>query len=298
MKFRFPFFALLAATIAFTANAVEAGDGFATYTAGDMKIVRVTDLTGSLPASALRGNEEEINELLPGGSCPNDIVAYVFDTGNELVLLDTGFGDSGNGKMVENLRKAGYAPEAFTKILFTHLHGDHVGGTIKDHQAVFPNAEMYVPEAELAFWLDRKNNLDKAPAILGGTFDLVAEFARLYAGKIKTFKEGERCVDWLKPIAVPGHTDGHTMFELSYGNEKRFIWGDIMHCLKVQAKNPDISIVFDTDQAMAAQSRTKALELVSDTGIPVFGIHFPAPGAALFYKAADGGYAYTPVEPR
>jgi len=272
-------------------------EAFSVYSAGGLKIVRVVDMKGMLPTDLLLGDVAEIERLLPDKLCPNVITSYVFDTGNEVVMLDTGFGDMQGGKVVENLREAGYAPEDISTIILTHLHGDHVGGTIRDHQAVFKNAQVFVPEKELAFWTDKTNNLSRAPAVLANTFDLVDEFMRLYSGRVVTFKEGERVVEWLIPIAVPGHTDGHTMFELAYGGEKRFVWGDIMHCLKAQSANPDISVIFDTDPVMAAQTRKKVMNMVADTGVPVFGGHFPSPGVMTFEKNFDGGYNYTPVYP-
>jgi len=277
--------------------AAEDSGGYSVYTVGGLKIVRLLDMNGSLPADALLGDREEIESLLPDGLCGGAIASYLFDTGNDVIMMDTGYGDLENGKMLENLQKAGYNPDDVTMVVFTHLHGDHVGGAIKDRKPIFNKAMMIVPEKELVFWSDKVNNFSKAPAMLDYTFDLVEEFMSLYPGRIVTFKEGEAVVDWLKPIAVSGHTAGHTMFELNYGNEKAFIWADIMHCPQVQAANPEIAVVFDSDPNVAVQSRRKALDLVSDTGFVVFGEHFLSPGVLTFRKSADGGYQYSPVLP-
>jgi glyoxylase-like metal-dependent hydrolase (beta-lactamase superfamily II) len=279
----------------FHAAALAADSDFTTYRLGSMKITRIEDSARGIPADLLIGQYGKIKEILPDGHCPNGIAAFVLDIGKEIILIDTGFGDIEDGSALVNLEKAGYAPGKITKLVLTHLHGDHVGGTIQGGKAVYKNADVYVSESELAFWSDKKNNFDKITPFLSNTFDIVADFKKLYNSRIKTFKEGEVFINWLKPISVPGHTEGHTMFVVEYEDRKLFIWADIMHCLKAQAQDPSISIIFDTDPVMAATSRVKALELVSDTDIPVMGGHFPYPGVMKFIRNINGSYAYTPV---
>lgn len=273
-------------------------DSFSVYRVADMKIVRLVDADAALPAELFLGNPDAIRWLFPNGKTPTaQIVSYLFDTGAEVVMIDTGLGDLDSGKMLASLKKAGYSPDDVDKVILTHLHGDHVGGTVKNGRAAFPNADIFVSATELAFWSDKAKNASKAPAMLDYTFDLVASFQQVYAERIHTFQDGEAVVDWLRPIAVPGHTDGHTMFELTYKGERRFIWGDIMHAMRAQTFNPEIGVAFDTDPELAVRTRKHVLEMVSDTGIPVFGGHFPAPGVVTFKKIGENAYTYTLVFP-
>ena len=40
-------------------------------------------------------------------------------------------------------------------VVISHFHGDHINGLrLKDGTAVFPKAEVMVPETEWAFWMD------------------------------------------------------------------------------------------------------------------------------------------------
>lgn len=160
---------------------------------------------------------------------------------------------------------------------------------------VFRNASLHVNEVELAFWLDR-NNSPKVPESMRFCFDAVEKLARLYGDQLKTFRDGEKVVPWLTPINVAGHTPGHTMFELNYDGQKRFIWADVIHCMDVQVRHPEISAVFDTDEKEAVRARIKALNLVADTDVPVFGGHFTDPGVGKFYKLPEGGYRFMPLE--
>ena len=51
--------------------------------------------------------------------------------GNRYVLIDAGAGNvfgSESGRLAENLRYAGIAPEEIADIIITHAHPDHIGG--------------------------------------------------------------------------------------------------------------------------------------------------------------------------
>ena len=67
------------------------------------------------------------------------------------VLVDTGaaacFGPT-LGRIGDNLRAAGYAPEQVDAVLLTHLHGDHACGLAANGQMAFPNATVHVDKAD------------------------------------------------------------------------------------------------------------------------------------------------------
>src|SRR5699024_2683739 len=71
------------------------------------------------------------------------INAYLIDTGDKRILVDTGAGElfgASAGHLVTNMRAAGYQPEDIDAILLTHIHADHSGGLSIDGERVFPNA--------------------------------------------------------------------------------------------------------------------------------------------------------------
>lgn len=285
---------LLFLSLSSLALGVHAAD-ISTYDVGDMKLVRIVDGENGVPVNMLYGNKELLHKLVPSGVCPNLITSYVLKTPDGLLLIDSGFGDFAPSRMLENFRKAGFSTADVKTVLFTHLHGDHIGGLMKGDRKVFPNAVLYVSAKELAFWKNR-SNLSKVPESMRYCFEAVEKLLRLYGDQIKTFRKGEAVVPWLKPISVAGHTAGHTMFELDYKGEKRFIWADVLHCLDVQVRHPEISSAFDTDPEEAKRARIKALDLVSDTSVPVFGGHFTEPGVGTFSKLPGGGYKFIPLK--
>lgn len=283
---------LLALSLASPALAAD----ISTYTVGSMKIVRIVDSADGVPVKFMFGDKDVISELVPTGMCPNSISSYVIETKEDLYLIDSGFGDIKPGAMYRNFLNVGYNPDEVKLVLMTHLHGDHLGGLTKDGKKVFKNAQIYVKDTELAFWKNR-DNTPSVPESQRFCFDEAEKLLRVYGNQVKTFREGEKVVPWLTPISVPGHTAGHTMFELNWEGEKRYIWGDIIHCLDVQAKHPEVTVIWDNDRDMARASRMKALELVADTDVPVFGEHLKSPGVAKFYRDPKGGYRYDLIEP-
>ncbi|MBQ2617274.1 MAG: MBL fold metallo-hydrolase [Synergistaceae bacterium] len=86
---------------------------------------------------------------------PSSLQNYLIDTGNEVILVDTGFRPDAkyaprNEKAqiyvgqptqpyIEGFKALGYSPEQVTKILVTHKHPDHT-----DELASFPNAKIYI----------------------------------------------------------------------------------------------------------------------------------------------------------
>lgn len=83
----------------------------------------------------------------------------------DYILLDAGIGwKNTDGKTVisELLEKENIKPEQITKLLLSHLHKDHIDGSIQKTEdgfaPTFPNAEIYIQKRELAFAMENKGN--------------------------------------------------------------------------------------------------------------------------------------------
>lgn len=97
---------------------------------------------------------------------PAAVRCLLIETPDDLLLVDTGNGDkyveaqrarlrlpAMQGRLLADLRAAGFAPEQVTKVLLTHLHNDHAGGMTRWNaegrpEAVFPNAAYIVQGQE------------------------------------------------------------------------------------------------------------------------------------------------------
>ncbi len=266
------------------------------YRAGDVTVYRIADKKGGVPPQVLVGADKAMLEnVLQDGVCPAMFLTFLVKTPEDLILVDTGNGAESNGRTVELLKKLGVSREAVGKVLLTHMHGDHVRGLFTGNARTFPNAEVYVGEAEYRFWMDRKN-ASRAPSSMGACFDNAERMTRLYKGKIRLFKAGDRLFPWLAAVALPGHTEGHAGFLLERGGKRLFLAGDFMHCLAVQTAHPDVAVVWDSDQELAKMTRRQTLERVANTDTVVLGAHFANPGAVHF-RQAGGTFSYKFVQP-
>src|ERR1043166_3329665 len=125
---------------------------------------------GALPlgepsASFIGTTKEEVGKMLTEHFLPPDNVvleqnALVVNTGDKLVLIDTGMGAStmfgkSTGKLLASLNAAGIDPKDIDGLLLTHAHCDHCWGIMGDDGSRhFPNAQIYMSQADLDYWTD------------------------------------------------------------------------------------------------------------------------------------------------
>lgn len=235
--------------------------------------------------------------FMPQGPIPTCVNAWLVNTGNKLILVDAGAGSSFAptlGKMHGNLAAAGVDPAAVDVVVITHMHPDHIPGLLaNDGKAMFPNAVVHINADEHAFWTAEQNRA-KAPDQFKVFFDLANASIKPYAGKVQTFKDGAQFAPGISASAAPGHTVGHSMVQVSSGGSDLLLWGDIVHCAALQFPEPDRSIAFDADPALAIANRKKVLDMVTSDRLLFAGAHLPFPGVGHAAKAGSG-YAYVPL---
>ncbi len=288
---------LLASLLSLPALAGQsrAEDSVFVYRAGDITVMRLADKQGGVPPSVFVGADKAMLDSLHGQVCPAMYLTFLIKTPRDLVLVDTGNGDGGQGRTAALLKELGIPKDAVTRIVLTHMHGDHVRGLFSKDAKAFPRAEVYVDEREFRFWSDRRN-ASRAPAGMAACFDNAERLSRLYKDSIRLFKAGDRVFPWLASVALPGHTEGHTGFVLEQAGRRLFLAGDFMHCLPVQTAHPDVAVIWDSDQEQAKQTRLQTLRRTANTGTVVLGSHFPNPGGVLF-KEEGGRFSYEFVQP-
>ncbi len=271
---------------------------------GDFEITALSDGTVALPVNKLLTNTTpaKVDAALArqGLKSPleTSVNGYLINTGAKLVLVDTGaaglFGPT-LGKLMGNLKAAGYQPEQVDEIYITHLHPDHVGGLMAGGQRAFPNAVVRAEKADTDFWLSQAN-LDKAPADSKGFFQGAMASLNPYvqAGRFKPFSGNTDLVPGIKAIASHGHTAGHSVYVVESKGEKLVLWGDLMHVAAVQFADPAVTIQFDSNSRAAAVERKKAYAEAARQGYLVAGAHLSFPGIGRL--RADGkGYQWLPV---
>ena len=249
--------------------------------------------------------EIEIRSLLSrmfvtGTQMEAPVNAYLINTGSKLVLVDAGaakvFGPT-LGNVPKNLRASGYEPSQVDAVLITHLHGDHMGGLLDDKgKPVFTNATIYVSKAESDYYLSPAI-AEKAPVALQHYFKMARDIAAPFVavGKWKTFEDGNLSIPGIKAIAIPGHTTGHTAYEIRSGDRALLIWGDLVHSMPVQFSNPDVSVEFDTDQKQAIATRKELFKRAAGKTM-VAGMHLPFPGIGMVQTDGNNKYLWVPIE--
>jgi glyoxylase-like metal-dependent hydrolase (beta-lactamase superfamily II) len=126
--------------------------------------IEVTALSGGLLATSLDVvlgmDRAEVRRLT--GATDRDEVPHrgqCLSASGKWALIDAGAGNSMGptlGKLPEHLRAFGVALEEIRAVFLTHIHPDHSNGLVDDMgNAVYPNAELILHEAEAKFWLDR-----------------------------------------------------------------------------------------------------------------------------------------------
>lgn len=232
---------------------------------------------------------------------PTAVIAFLVNTGNKLVLVDTGaakvFGPT-LGQVLSNLKAAGYDPAQVDTVLLTHLHGDHVGGLLTpEGQPAFPNAQVYAAKADADFWLspaslakapDDKKMFFKAPQ------DATAPYIK--AGHFKTFEGTDEIQPGIKPVDEHGHTPGHTGYLFESKGQKLLIWGDVVHNAAVQFPQPKVTIEFDNDQAKALATRMKVFGWTAKDALLVAGAHLPFPGIGHVRAEGKNSYTWVPID--
>jgi glyoxylase-like metal-dependent hydrolase (beta-lactamase superfamily II) len=237
--------------------------------------------------------------FLPKAAIDTSVNEWLVNTGDKLVLIDTGTSNvyaPSLGRMATNLAAAGVDPATVDMVILTHMHPDHVAGLLTtDKKVAFPNATVHVHEADYQFWASIETAA-KAPDDFKPFFEIARNAIRPYAdaGKVLMFKDGNEVVPGISAMLAPGHTVGHTMLRLSSRGSDLLVWGDIVHNAALQFPEPDRAISFDTDQAMAISSRHRVFDMAATDRLLIAGAHLPFPGLGHVAKASTG-YTYVPT---
>ena len=188
---------------------------------------------------------------------PSSVCSFLAKSDGRNVLFDAANG-APDSQLLPVLASNGVAPEDVDYIFITHLHGDHIGGLMKEGTAVFPTAELYINKVEYDAWMHNPS---------------LEAIAQAYGDRLKTFVPGDALPCGVEAIEAYGHTPGHTVFKAGAA----LIAGDIMHGVALQLENPQYCARFDMDQMQSVATRKRIIELAAGGGLRLYGMHFPEP---------------------
>jgi glyoxylase-like metal-dependent hydrolase (beta-lactamase superfamily II) len=221
----------------------------------------------------------------------------VIDDGKTRTMIDSLTGATlapSAGKLTENLKAAGIDPASINTVLLSHFHPDHINGLApKEGMAVFANAEIRVPEAEWAFWMDDAR-MNAAPEAMKGGFQNVRRVLKPLEARIRPYKPEEEVVANIKAIDASGHTPGHTVFAIASGSQQLMFMADTTNNPVIFAANPEWQIIFDMDGDKAVETRKRLLDRAEAEKAMVFFYHAPFPAVGMIEKNGTG-YRFAPA---
>jgi hydroxyacylglutathione hydrolase len=192
-----------------------------------------------------------------------DCHTYVVDGGDELVMIDAGFGP-GTDEILALMRADGLDPGRLTRIIVTHYHADHAGGCAPMSRAT--DAEVWAP-VEAADTI-RNADADRIGLTWAQSFGFYpadyrwepSPVAHGYSDR-ESIAVGELA---LEAIATPGHCDGHYVLLLQ-GRDRTYLfasdlvfWGGAIILQNV----PDANL------QLYAESMNRVAELEFDALLP------------------------------
>lgn len=194
---------------------------------------------------------------------------YLIDTGDEVILIDTGFKDDYPeppkklgapvymGRKLNDYTKAfaelGYKPEQVTKILVTHKHADHTGAL-----QYFPNAKIYLSRTEADAMKLEGDNIVRVD-FRGGAYH--------------NFPASEKIADGLFMLPASGHTEGNSIYVLEHEGLYFMFHGDVTyHDAALKANK--LSIVFEDIKA-ARVTLDRVREFIKNNPTVYLSTHCP-----------------------
>jgi glyoxylase-like metal-dependent hydrolase (beta-lactamase superfamily II) len=230
----------------------------------------------------------------PSGGWRLHIHAFVLRTPERCVLVDTGAGPAGApgrewapecGRLADELREESLDPMDIDTVVLTHVHDDHIGGTVLDDGSpAFPNARYLMHQAD---WdaldgSDEPEDLPYRDLLLGPLRD---------ADALDFVDDGHVIGPGLEVLYTPGHTPGHISVLVSSSGEQLLVAGDVLnHPGQVADLFPSAS---DHDPAVAAHSRERILSRLEREDIILSTSHFPEPFGQL--ENQDGRRVFLPI---
>ena len=161
----------------------------------------------------------------------------------------------------------------------------------------FPNAQIYISQADFDFWTDEAKLAMKDPAYMKPFVEGARKNLLPDRDRIVFFKDGQEFLPGIQAMAAPGHTVGHTMFMITSDGKSLAAIGDLTHHQVLLVEKPRIEFAYDTDPKQSANYARAHPRHAGGQQDPARRLSLPVAGHRPRGQAGDGfRYFPTPLQ--
>lgn len=188
---------------------------------------------------------------------PLPMWSWIIETGNELILVDTGarpgttggvtrtrFNIAPDQALVPELARRGFKPADFDRVLLTHLHGDHVGALAEfDPGRVWVAKPEWQPVAHFPRSLMRVMTAPVYRGFVPQIFEFTGSPMLGFPASWPVTADGS-----IVALPTPGHSPGHTSFLVRTDRGAVLLAGDVTYDLPGLEAQRDQGFIADVDK--------------------------------------------------
>lgn len=176
-----------------------------------------------------------------------DYFFWIIDTGEQRIVVDTGFSKAGGENRSRTLLvspQAAFAalevdPASAPEVLVTHAHYDHIGNL--DH---FPSSRVTLSRSEWEFWT---GGMERRTQFHHSIEDAeLAELRRAEAeGRVRLFDEELEIAPGVRMVRVGGHTPGQSIVLVDTAEGRVALASDAVHYYEEYEEDLPFAFVAD-----------------------------------------------------
>jgi glyoxylase-like metal-dependent hydrolase (beta-lactamase superfamily II) len=207
-------------------------------------------------------------------------ICLAVNTGKHQVLVDTGADGlaPSTGKLVQNLKAVGIAPEHIDTIILTHGHPDHIGGnTDSEGKLTFPDARYVMWKGEWDFWTSGQAETKLDEHVRERQLKFARKNLPPIQGRLKLVDRETEITPGIRALAAPGHTPGQMALAISSRGKQLLCVSDVvLHLIHLEQPEWCAGTDFSPQQVLA--TRRRLLNRAATQSALVLAFHFPFPG--------------------